>query len=201
MQLHIAVDRLPEDLPAKPSLNHVLQVMKQVVEEGRTALQQLRSSDTNGALDIEKAFSRMRQEFDVEKQIGFRVIVEGRPRPVHPIIRDEVYRIGREGLVNALRNSRSERIEVRVEYRSRQLRISIRDDGCDIDQQVSVEESWISGMRERAQRIGARLRVRRHAGIADEIELSVPGDVAFQNQSSKNLLGWLARWNPRNARL
>lgn len=45
MQLDVAVDRLPEDLPARASLDHVLQVMRQVVEEGRSTLQRLRSSD------------------------------------------------------------------------------------------------------------------------------------------------------------
>lgn len=63
MQLHVAVDRLPEDLPAKPSLTHVLHVMGQVVEEGRNALQRLRSSAGNDSLDVEEAFSRLQQEF------------------------------------------------------------------------------------------------------------------------------------------
>ncbi len=112
MQLHIAVDRLPEDLPAKPSLTRVLQVMGQVLEEGRTALQRLRSSAGSGSLDVEQAFSRIQQELAIQEQIDFRVTVEGRPRPVHPIIRDEVYRIGREALVNAFRHSQAKNIEV-----------------------------------------------------------------------------------------
>src|SRR5439155_16353041 len=128
MQLHIAVDRLPEDLPAKPSMTHVLQVMGRVVEEGREALQRLRSSASCDSLDVDEAFSRIRQEFAVEDKIGFRVIVEGRPRPVHPIIRDEFYRIGREALVNALRHSRAKRIEVEAQYNAKHLRVVIRDD-------------------------------------------------------------------------
>lgn len=51
MQLHVAVDRLPEDLPAKPSLTHVLRVIGQVVEEGQSALQRLSSSAGSDSSD------------------------------------------------------------------------------------------------------------------------------------------------------
>lgn len=204
MQLHVAVDRLPDDLPAKPSLAHVLQVMGQVVEEGNNALQRLRSSASSKSLNIEQAFSLMRQEFAAEKQIDFRVMVEGQPRRLHPIIRDEIYRIGREALVNAFRHSRANRIEVEVEYKARHLRVAIRDDGCAIDPQVlrsgRDDHRGISGMREHAQGIGARLRVRSRSAGGTEVELIVPGDVAFQSQSSGSLLRRLAGWYPRIAR-
>src|SRR6185369_2701840 len=95
MQLSVAVDHLPEDLPAKPSLTHVLEVMGQVLEEGRNALQRLRSSAISGAVDLEQAFSRIQHELAGRDEVGFRVVVQGRSRPLHPLIRDEVYGIGR----------------------------------------------------------------------------------------------------------
>ena len=203
MQLHIAVDHLPEDLPTRAPLVHVLDVMGQVVEEGRSALRRLSSSAGSDTLDVEQAFSRIRQEFGVEDQIDFRVLVEGRPRPLHPIIRDEVYRIGREALVNAFRHSRAKRIEVEVGYKAKHLRIVIRYDGCAIDSQAlrngHEDTSKLSGMRERAQAIGARLRVRSREALGTEVELSVPGKVAFQTRPSRSLLRWLDRFYPRNA--
>ena len=204
MQLHIVVDRLPDDLPAKPSLTHVLQVMGQILDEGQSSLQRLSSSASCDSLDIEQAFSRIRQEFAAEEQIDYRVKVEGQPRPAHPIIRDEVYRIGREALVNAFRHSRARRIEVEVEYKAKHLRVVIRDDGCPIDAQVlrsrRDDHCGLPGMRERAEGIGARLRVRSRVATGNEVELTVPGDVAFQGQTSRGLLRRLARWYPRNAR-
>jgi len=204
MQLHIAVDRLPEDLPAKPSLTRVLQVMGQVLDEGRTALQRLRSSASSSSLDVEQAFSSIRQELAIQEQIDFRVTVEGRPRPVHPIIRDEVYRIGREALVNAFRHSRAKNIEVQVKYKANRLCVVLRDDGGGIPPEVlrsgHEEPCGLSGMRERAEKIGARLKVRSHAATGTEIELSVPGQVAFQGQPSRNPLSWLARLYTRSAR-
>jgi ligand-binding sensor domain-containing protein/signal transduction histidine kinase len=198
MQLHVAVDRLPDDSTAKPPMGRVLQLMGQVIEEGRNAVRGLRFSHSD-ALDLEQAFSRIRRELDIQtetgEQTGFRVIVEGRPRPLHPVIRDEVYRIGREALVNAFRHSRAKNIEVEVEYLAKRLRILVRDDGCGIAPQVlqsGREGHWgLPGMRERAERIGARLKLRSRVAAGTEVELSVPGYVAFQTQPSRK---WPLKW-------
>ncbi|MFP5265057.1 MAG: sensor histidine kinase [Blastocatellia bacterium] len=188
MQLNIAVDRLPEDLTAKPSLVHVLQVMGKVVAEGHEALQRLRSSAQSDSLNVEQAFSQIGQEFADEEQIDFKVSVKGQPKPVHPIIRDEAYRIGREVLLNAFRHTHARRIEVQVEYKTKQLRIVIRHDVDSIEPQElrSGREDLlgVSGMRARAERICAQLRVRSRADIGTEVELSVPGHVAFPRQPS-----------------
>lgn len=198
MQLHVAVDRLPEDLAAKPALTHVLQVMGQVLEEGRNALQRLRSPAGSGSLDVEQAFSRIRQELAVEEEIRFRVIVEGRPRPVHPIIRDEIYRIGREVLINVFRHARAKNIDVVVKYKTSHLRLLIRDDGGGTDTRAPRpardKHEWLPGARARAEGIGARLKIRNGAANGTAIELSVPGHIAFQGQPAKNPLQWFARW-------
>lgn len=197
MQLHVAVDRLPEDLPAKPSLTHVLQVMGQILDEGRNALHRLRSSANSDPLDVEQALAQVRQELALQEQSDFRITVEGRPRPLHPLIRDEVYRIGREALINALRHSHASRVEVEIEYRFRRLRVVVRDDGCGIDPQVLRSEAetsrGIAAMRRRAEGIGARLKIRSRPAAGTEVELSVPGHVAFSDRPSKSPLRWFAR--------
>jgi len=207
MQLHVAVDHLPADSPAKPMLGRVLKLIGQVIEEGRNTIRGIRSSDGN-ALDLEQAFSHIRQELAIQRESGepisFRVTVAGRPRALHPMIRDEAYRIGREALVNAFRHSRAESIEVQLEYGSNHLRILVRDDGCGIDPQVlrtGRTNHWgLSGMHERAGRIGARLSVRSHDAGGTEVELSVPGHLAFELQTTNRSLRWLAGLAPRKAR-
>jgi signal transduction histidine kinase/ligand-binding sensor domain-containing protein len=196
MQLHVAVDGLPPDSPSKPRLNRVLQLMRQVVEEGRNAVRGLRSSQSE-SLDLEQAFSLIRQELGVEEEVGFRVIVDGQPRPLHPFLRDEVYRIGHEALVNAFRHSQAKRIEIEIEYGSSQLRVVVRDNGCGINPQVlqsGRDGHWgLPGMRERAERIGGQFHLWSSAAAGTEVELSVPGHVAFQNQPSKRLRGWFRK--------
>jgi ligand-binding sensor domain-containing protein/signal transduction histidine kinase len=199
MQLRVAEDQLPADSPAKPTIGRVLEVMAQVINEGRNTLRGLRSSKS-GLDDLEQAFSRIPQELSIQQAVDFRVIVEGRVRPLHPLIRDEVYRIGREAVANAFRHSRASSIEVELEYADNQLRALVRDNGCGIDPLVvrsGRDGHWgLSGMRERAGRIGATLKLWSRAGGGTEVALSVPSRIAFQHQASRRGR-WLAEFRRR----
>ena len=184
MQLDVALDQLPANSPAKLRLSRVLELMRHVMEEGRNAVRGLRSSNSDSD-DLGQAFSQIPQDLGIEVQIDFRVIVLGSARKLHPLIRDEVYRIGREALVNAFRHSRASCIEIELEYASKRFRIVVRDDGCGIDPQVlhaGREGHWgLPGMRERAERVGARLRVWSRAAAGTEVALSVPNSIAFES--------------------
>jgi len=99
------------------------------------------------------------------------VEVEGTPQELHPILRDEVYRIAGEGLRNAFRHARARRIEVESGMDERELRVRIRDDGSGIDASVRGHEGraehWgLPGMRERAQRIGGTMDLWSELGAA-----------------------------------
>jgi signal transduction histidine kinase len=185
MQLHVAFSRLPDESPVKPSLNRVLELIAKVTEEGRNAVQGLRSSGVVNQ-DLDQAFSRIKHELDAGDDVEFRVIVEGRQRPLHPLIRDEAYRIGREALVNAFHHAQAKSIEVELDYSPGRLRILVRDDGRGIDPDVVVsgrQGHWgLSGMRERAERIGATVNVWSRNGAGTEVELQVPANIAFQDE-------------------
>lgn len=191
MQLHVAADRLPEDSAAKPPINRVLQLMTQVIDEGRNAVRGLRSSQEL-LPDLEQAFSMIKDEFPAKEDVEFRVIVEGRPRPLHPILRDEVYRIGREALVNAFRHSGANQIEVEIDYAVRQFHLMVRDNGRGIDPRVlntGREGHWgLTGMRERAERIGAQFHVWSGPTTGTELVISMPNSIAFPAQRSSGLL-------------
>jgi signal transduction histidine kinase len=178
----------------------VLKLMRDVIDEGRKAVRGMRLS-CGDSDDLERAFSGIPQELVVPGAVSFRVLVEGQVRPLHPLIRDEVYRIGREALVNALRHSQAASIEVELEYTDRELRVLVRDDGCGIDPQIlqsGRDGHWgLSGMRERAGRIGARLKVWSDAAAGTEVELSVPSRIAFRTDGSRRGLRRLGRMNLR----
>jgi signal transduction histidine kinase len=195
MQLNVAVDQLPAESPARPRLVRVLDLMRQVIEEGRNAVRGLRVSESN-VEDIAIALSSMNQELNPGGETVFRVIVEGSPRALHPIVRDEVYRISREAVMNAFRHARAKNIMVEVSYLDNALRVLVNDDGRGIDSEVlesGRDGHWgLSGMRERAERIKARLKVRSRVGSGTEVELSVPTAVAFQTQSKRSF-NWFRR--------
>ena len=192
MQIHVAADRLPDDSSVKPALNRALDLMRQVIDEGRNAVRGLRSSKT-ASLDLEQAFARIQKEFVVSnpasERVEFRVIVDGEQKPLHPVLRDEVYRIGREALLNAFRHSRAHKIEIELRYSPKRLTVLVRDDGRGIDPKVlktGRDGHWgLVGMRERADRIGAQLHVMSSSSAGTEIELDIPGNIVFQNGKVK----------------
>jgi ligand-binding sensor domain-containing protein/signal transduction histidine kinase len=194
LQLDVAEDQLPDDSPTKPLLQRILQLMSKVTEESRNALRGLRTPEINNC-SLEMAFSRIRQEFGFDDGVEFRVIVNSNARSLRPMIRDEVYRVGREAIVNAFVHAHAHSVEVEVDYANKHLRILVRDDGLGIDPQVlqtGRDGHWgLPGMRDRSERIGARLRLRSRLGAGTEIELIVPSVIAFESASSSRISRWL----------
>jgi ligand-binding sensor domain-containing protein/signal transduction histidine kinase len=194
MQVHVVTDRLASDSPLKPTLTRALELMRQVIEEGRNAVRGLRSG-LGGPVSLEHVFSGIHEELVQHEvcmdPIDFRVIVEGETRPLHPLMRDEVYRIGREALINSFRHAKARKIEIELNYMRKRLLVIVRDDGCGIEPGelvTGVEGHWgLVGMRERAERISAELRILSRAMGGTEVRLSVPGHIAFQDQAGSTI--------------
>ena len=157
--------------------------MKRGIVEGRSAIQGLRSSGSQSS-DLVGALSRIQEELEVPPDIDFRVIVTGLQRQLPREIQDEIYRIGREALANAFCHSGAKRVELELEYSDTELRIRIRDNGCGINPQV-IEKGrgghWgLAGMRERATRIGGRLKILSSATAGTEVLLSIPSGIGLE---------------------
>src|SRR5262249_27176633 len=146
-------------LPAQPAkaieaLDGALDRADQAITEGRDAIQNLRSS-TVVSNELAQAITTLAEELsngNGRKDCAiFRMSVEGAPRDLHPIVRDDIHRIAREALRNAFHHAQADRIEAEVTYGARELRVRIRDDGKGIDpQQLSGgrAEHWgLAGMR------------------------------------------------------
>jgi signal transduction histidine kinase len=102
---------------------------------------------------------------------------------MHPIVRDEVYRIGYEAIRNACMHSEASLLEVDLRY-EQDLVVRVKDNGKGIDAAIVAEGKdghfGLQGMRERAARIGAKLILSSSATSGTEITLVVPGDIAFR---------------------
>ena len=177
-------------LPAHPAkaveaLDGALDRADQAIAEGRDAIQNLRSS-TTVSHELAHAITSLAEELTNGPEKGsatFRMSVEGSPRDLHPIVRDDIHRIAREALRNAFRHAQASHIEAEVTYGARELRVRIRDDGKGIDpQQLNAgrPRHWgLAGMRERAVQIGAQLHLWSEAGAGTELELRIPGAMAY----------------------
>jgi signal transduction histidine kinase/ligand-binding sensor domain-containing protein len=187
---------LPEG-NAKQTLDSAIDQAAQAITEGRNAVQDLRSP-TAETSDLAEAIRTLGEEIaSVEtnrSSIVFRVDVEGKPRNVHPILRDEIYRIAGEALRNAFNHAQASQIEVEIRYDDRQFRLRVRDDGKGIDPKVlggngRAGHFGLHGMRERAKLMGGNLAVWSELNSGTEVELSVPASNAYSSSSSGRTTG------------
>jgi signal transduction histidine kinase/ligand-binding sensor domain-containing protein len=184
-----AVHELMQDGKAKKQLQETLKRADQAIAEGRSAVYELRSS-TIPTNDFAQAVQTLGAELGTEDAAAFRLAVEGRPRELQPIIRDELYRITREALRNAFNHAHAQQIEVEITYAERLFRLRIRDDGEGIPPEILKQgrpgHYGINGMRERAEQIGAKFGIWSGvSGAGTEIELTIPGSIAYRKSPNR----------------
>jgi signal transduction histidine kinase len=132
---------------------------------------------------------RLAAEQNAQNPVDFRVVVEGEPRDLHPILRDEAYRIASEATRNAFRHSGAKRIEIEICYDKNQLRVRVQDNGKGIDPQVldgggRAEHYGLPGMRERAKLAGGKLAVWSRLDSGTEVELTIPASIVYAKSSA-----------------
>jgi signal transduction histidine kinase len=157
--------------------------LEQAVQEGRAALSALRTS-TTARNDLAEALRDAADDCGLSPAMTLALKVEGNSRDVHSIIRDDVYRIGYEAIRNACTHSGASRLDVELSY-LRDLVLRVRDNGRGIDPKVLAKGKHghfgIKGIRERAERVGARLNLQ-SSSSGTEIELIVPSRLAFRQR-------------------
>jgi signal transduction histidine kinase len=179
-------DQLPPG-KAREAMEKALDRADRAIIEGREAIQNLRSSTTM-TNELGEAMIALGDEFGGQGSPRLRVSIEGAPRELHPILRDDIYRIAREALRNAFCHAKASKIEADITYSVRLLRLRIRDDGKGMDPnlvETGREGHWgLRGMRERAEKIGAQLDIWSQTGAGTEVELRVPGSVAYGTEAT-----------------
>jgi len=174
---------------AKQVLETALDDAGKAITEARDAVQGMRSS-TVVTNDLAKAVETLGEELAAHQAAtngnaaSFSAEVEGAPQDLHPILRDEIYRIAAEALRNAFHHAQARRIEVEIQYGTRDFRVRVRDDGTGIDASILEQEGraghfGLRGMRERTEQIGGKLEVWSERGAGTEIELTLPASLVY----------------------
>jgi signal transduction histidine kinase/ligand-binding sensor domain-containing protein len=189
-----AIYKLPQGaVEARKTLEAAVDQASQAITEGRDAVQGLRMS-TVEKNDLAMAIQTIGEELRAAGDQGspaFEVVVEGKSRSLHPILRDEAYRIAAEALRNAFRHAQARHIEAQIQYGQKQFRLHVRDDGRGIDREVLSGDGraghfGLHGMRERAELAGGRLTVWSEVDSGTEVELSIPASRAYATLSRRS---------------
>jgi signal transduction histidine kinase/ligand-binding sensor domain-containing protein len=171
----------------RQALEKVIDDAGHAIVEARDAVQDLRSAAVVSP-DLQSLISALGEELIAsqsdEPTPAVSVNVEGSPKEIAPLVRDEIYRIAREALRNAFRHANASRIQVEIRYAPGALRVRIRDDGKGLDQEVvdrggRTAHYGLAGMRERAELVKGTLTLWSERGSGTEIELTIPASVAY----------------------
>ena len=182
-----ALDYSGDPARVRRALEQLSTWLGQAIHEGRTALSVLHGAPSERN-DLAAAFQRAVEECRMWTSIAASFSIAGDVRDLHPVVSDEVYRIGYEAIRNACVHSKGSRLNVRLAYHE-DLTLRVTDDGVGMDplvaQQGRVAHFGLQGMRERARRIGARFSIATSANSGTVITLAVPGRIVFLRSSGK----------------
>ena len=183
-------------------LDSAMEVGDQAIGEGREAIQNLRSSSFDTS-DLATFLSALHIELgarmDSSSRPEYSVVLEGRPRELSAVVRDDVYCIVREAVSNVYQHAKAHRIETEVTFGSADLIIRVRDDGIGVDPEVLAQgqrpSHWgLPGMRERSENFGGQLRVWSEGNAGTEVELRVPAHVAYAQSATRIFSRVRALW-------
>ncbi len=179
--LHLAVEQTPADSPSKSALSHALRLVHRAIDEGRAAIHGLHTASPAPS-SLEEALSNFLNEVAPGRGAQLRIFIQGKPWTLNPAIQEQLFLIGREAAMNALRHSQATKIEIEIQYLRDLLRVFVRDNGCGIKPEAVPRECdshWgLRGMRERAENIGARFGIWSRTGAGTEMCVAIPIDFA-----------------------
>ena len=198
LKFHAVVKQVRSDDPIRETLEKTLDQADEVMAEGRDRVRSLRGAVS--LTDLPAALRSVAEEIPRRQGMAFKAVVEGNVRTLYPMVLEESYSIGREAIINALTHSHGQHVEVEITYQPRQFRLRVRDDGRGIEPgilETGRADHWgLQGMQERADKIGAQLKVFSGHGTGTEVELVIPGATAYRGRRAK--VSWFHRSSGTN---
>jgi signal transduction histidine kinase len=181
----IALERSSDPLHQRRALEKLSTWLDRAGQEGREALNSLHAS-TFERNDLAEAFRRAIEDCRRQTAAEVTFSAAGDAREMHPIVRDEIYRIGYEAIRNACAHAVASQVMVQLRY-ALDLTLNIKDNGVGIDPAVldrgRAGHFGLEGMRQRAARIGGRLTLASSPPSGTEVKLVVPGRIIFRTIS------------------
>jgi signal transduction histidine kinase len=165
----------------------------QATGEGQAALDSLGAAGCD-ANDLASSFRRAAEECLTHRSTKFALLLTGTNRDMHPLVRDEVYRLGCDIIRNTCQHGEVGRIEIELTYgsgfclRVRSSRHPLRSANSETGEDEHFD---LDAMQRRARRFGGSLNMSGSSHATVDITLTVPGGVIFQS-ASPVLPRWLA---------
>lgn len=186
---------LPESEAARREIESALDQADEVMVEARDRITRLRLREPRSG-ELLQALVTAGHELAEVHGVRFRSIAQGKLWPLGVSIEVEIFRIAREALINAFRHASANEVELEMTSDRSGLRLRVRDNGKGIPLTVLQRRGccghWgLAGMRERAEKIGARFELWSQDGAGTEIEIFLPRKGGQKKNTVRR--GW-RRW-------
>lgn len=176
MRFQAVAEILPPDSKARKMMVEALERSDDILIESRDRVRNLRAGGAAGDL-----VARLKSIVGNGPAAWH---VSGHRRDVCSDVVEEIAAIAGEALANAMRHAHARHVSLGLAYRFWSLRVEIADDGIGIDPMI-LRQGWreghfgLVGMRERAERLGSRLKIHSRLGHGTRVTLLVPRRVAY----------------------
>jgi len=190
LQLHAAIGRIPADSPHRETLQRVLSRINVTLVDGRERARELRSGGL-AERALADALLDLRHDLSQEwPSLQVRVLVDGAPRKLTELVREQANCIGREAMTHAARHAQSQSVEVELHFAPHEFVLIVRDDGRGIAPDALAagrmeERPGLPSMAERARQSGGQLHVRKRTGGGTEVLLEVPAAAAYAHEERR----------------
>jgi signal transduction histidine kinase/streptogramin lyase len=182
LRFQSVANKMPAGDQSRAQLEAALKRADDVIAEGRDRVHELRLADR--PMDLPALIEHKALEADFDPSTSVRIIVEGKARPLHPLVSAEVAQVASEALLNAARHAGADKVEVILRFGQRELALEVRDNGIGLPVELLANghkpgHFGLIGMRERAERIGGLFVLESRPGQGSAMTLSVPAKLAF----------------------
>ncbi len=181
-------EQLPNAEPVRVAMEGALDRAESMLVQGRDQLTGLRRE---GAADssLPDALVAIAKDFEDQTHSEVKLSVQGAVRDLNSRVREEMYRIGAEALVNAVRYAAAPQIEIEILYDAAAFTLRIRDNGKGFDEKILRSASrpghfGLLGLQERSERIGGHLEIWSREGAGTEVSCRVDADKAYRHVRS-----------------
>ena len=176
VQLELVARLMPAaDEAARGPLDRARILVRNSITEARRYVWDLRSQELQKK-DLPAALRDTATRLTAQNSVDAFVEVTGPWRSLPPAVETNLLRIGQEAINNAVKHAQANRIDVRLNFDTRSVRLSISDDGRGFDpgEQIADGHFGVIGMRERAEQIGGVLTINSAHEQGTQIAVDVP---------------------------
>ncbi|HVK58946.1 MAG TPA: sensor histidine kinase [Candidatus Kapabacteria bacterium] len=175
MQLEAAGAAQENGADTEVYLQRVRETAKFGLDEARRSVLALRPAvlEEEG---LEQALQKLAERSSIQGSLICEFTALGFAQRLDPRKELGIFRIAQEAVGNAIKHARASRISIELTVASEQLKLSVRDDGQGIAQDIpSIQIGYgFSVMRERASELGGFIDLESSRGVGTNLSLNVP---------------------------